>query len=146
MRNQRLATDYITRAEKRIEALKTLMGLEAWADVVREAQECVELALKALLRTAGVESPRVHDVSEVLEEQREKLPKGIHKHLDRFIEISRRMRRDRELAFYGTEDLTPSEFYKEADGKTALEDTIYVVKTIRPFIKTGKTSVGKKRV
>jgi HEPN domain-containing protein len=134
MRNQKLAEDYISRAEKRIEALKTLMKVEAWADVVRESQECVELALKSLLRVSGIEVPRVHDVSEILVDQKARLPKRISKHLERFIEISRRMRRDRELAFYGTEDLTPSEFYKETDAKKALEDTVFIVKTVKPHI------------
>ena len=36
------------------------------------------------------------------------------------MKISRSLRRDRELAFYGSEDLTPSEFYKEEDAATAL--------------------------
>jgi HEPN domain-containing protein len=129
-----LAEDYILRSEKRIEALKALMKVEAWADVVREAQECVELALKSLLRSANIDVPRVHDVSEVLEAQRAMLPSGVLRHLERFIEISRRMRRDRELAYYGSEDLTPSEFYKEADAKKAFDDTVDIVQTIKPFV------------
>lgn len=139
MRNQKLAEDYITRAEKRIEALKALVRVEAWADVVREAQECVELALKALLRISNIEVPRVHDVSDVLEAQKASLPKGIGKHLEELMDISRRMRRDRELAFYGTEDLTPSEFYKAKDGKRALEETVFVVKTVKPYIVGAKS-------
>lgn len=134
LRNQKLAEDYIIRAEKRIEALKALIKVTSWADVVRESQECVELALKSLLRSANIEVPRVHDVSDVLEEQKALLPKGVLKNLSRLIEISRRMRRDRELAYYGTEDLTPSEFYKEADGKLAFDDTVFVVKTVKPFV------------
>jgi hypothetical protein len=40
--------------------------------------------------------------------------------LDELTEISRSLRRDRELAFYGSEDLTPSDFYKEKDAMKAL--------------------------
>ncbi len=40
--------------------------------------------------------------------------------LDELVRISRALRRDRELAFYGSEDLTPSEFYTEADAAAAL--------------------------
>ena len=36
------------------------------SDVVREAQEIVELALKGLLRQVGIEPPRWHDVGELL--------------------------------------------------------------------------------
>lgn len=44
----------------------TLFDGGGWADVVRESQEVVELALKGLLRGCGIEAPRIHDVSEVL--------------------------------------------------------------------------------
>ena len=49
MRNQGLASDYIRRAAGRLRALDVLFEDGHWADVVREAQEVVELALKALL-------------------------------------------------------------------------------------------------
>ena len=119
MKNQQLAKDYILRAEKRIVALKALMEVESWADVVRESQECVELALKALLRVSNMDVPRIHDVSEVLEQQKHRLPHEALQNLDRFIEISRQLRRDRELAYYGSEDLTPSEFYKKKQAKSS---------------------------
>ena len=43
-----------------------LFDAASWAGVVRESQEVIELALKALLRARGVDPHRVHDVSEVL--------------------------------------------------------------------------------
>jgi HEPN domain-containing protein len=46
-------------------------------------------------------------------------------------EISRQLRRDRELAYYGSEDLTPSEFYKLKDAKEALASAKYVVESVR---------------
>lgn len=92
---------------------------KSWADVVRESQEIVELALKALLRKSKIEPPRTHDVSDILKENRELIAEKIQPHLDKMCEISRSLRRDRELAFYGSEDQTPSEFYKEADAKSA---------------------------
>jgi hypothetical protein len=44
------------------------------------------------------------------------------------------MRRDRELAFYGTEDLTPSDFYTEEDGQMALDNARFVVDHVWPQI------------
>jgi HEPN domain-containing protein len=111
-------------------AIEVLYQRQSWADVVRESQEAIELALKGLLRAIHVEPPRIHDVSDVLLEQRAQLPKALQAHADRFATISRQLRRDRELAFYGTEDLTPSEFYKEADAKAALEDSRWLVETV----------------
>ena len=55
MRNRELAADYIRRAAARLGALDVLFDARSWADVVRESQEALELALKALLRASGVE-------------------------------------------------------------------------------------------
>lgn len=120
MQNKDLVSDYLFRCGARIKALETLMSLKSWSDVVRESQEVVELALKAYLRANQILPPRVHDVSPSLEENLSQFNKADHKMIARFIEISRTMRRDRELAFYGSEDLTPSQFYKEKDAKVAL--------------------------
>ena len=111
--------DYVERAGKRLQAVERLLELEAWADVVRESQEIVELSLKGLLRHMRIEPPRVHDVSELIEENRALLPADLRRELDAITEVSRRLRRDRELAFYGSEDLTPSEFYKQSDAREA---------------------------
>jgi hypothetical protein len=51
MTNPNLARDYLQRAEKRLKAVRVLLDEEAFADVVRESQEVVELALRALLRS-----------------------------------------------------------------------------------------------
>lgn len=135
MHNRDLAEDYIFRAGNRLAALEVLMQRQSYADVVREAQEIVELCLKALLRRSGVEVPRIHDVSDVLKEEAEKLPKELIPMAEQMAEISKRMRRDRELAFYGTEDLTPSEFYEESDAKTALEGAKQVYSLCRNVFK-----------
>ena len=120
MFNDALASDYLKRAGHRLKALQVLMDEESWADVVREAQELVEITLKALLRAAHIEVPQVHDVSPLLEQNRDRLPDGIRPRIDELVRISRFLRRDRELAFYGSEDLTPSEFYTKDDAATAL--------------------------
>jgi HEPN domain-containing protein len=134
MRNADLAQDYVRRAEARLRALDVLAEAESWADVVRESQEVVELALKALLRSAGIDPPRIHDVGEVLLAERARMPAAIAPELERLAEASRRLRRDRELAFYGAEDFTPSAFYKRADAETARQAARMVVKTVRPHI------------
>ena len=129
MRNRGLATDHVRRATVRLEAIDVLYGAGSWADVVRESQEAVELALKALLRACGIDPPRIHDVSEVLLRAQERLPESAREHAGRLAEISRDLRRDRELAFYGAEDLVPSEFYAEKDARRALDGARFVVET-----------------
>ena len=135
MRNQTLAVDHLRRAEARVRALDVLYDAKSWADVVRESQEVVELALKGLLRAAGVDPPRIHDVADVLLAERIRLPDGVAENLDRLVAASRTLRRDRELAFYGAEDLTPSDFYKQADADEARASARFVVKVVRPHVR-----------
>ncbi|HBQ20958.1 MAG: hypothetical protein A2Z91_08895 [Deltaproteobacteria bacterium GWA2_38_16] len=130
MKNKSLVDDYLFRAKNRLEAVELLYQRKSWADVVRESQEVVELTLKALLKHCNIEIPRLHDVSDILKDNIQLLPPSLQKHVEAFSEISRDMRRDRELSFYGSEDLTPSEFYKESDAKKAKENTTWLVKTI----------------
>jgi HEPN domain-containing protein len=130
MKNSSLAKDYVSRAVLRLLALDVLLKGKAYADVVRESQEVVELALKGLLRHSTVEVPRIHDVSDILLEHTELLPQGLQTHVEKLAEISRTLRRDRELAFYGAEDLTPSEFYKKKDAEKAIESARWVAEIV----------------
>ena len=134
MRNTELSADYVRRAAVRLKALDVLFEAESWADVVRESQEVVELALKGLLRACGVEPPRVHDVSDLLRAERDRLPPTVAGELDRLAGASRRLRRDRELAFYGAEDLTPSGFYTREDADAARRDAAFVVGVVMPAV------------
>jgi HEPN domain-containing protein len=134
VRNQDLARDYVTRAAGRLRALDVLYEDGHWADVVRESQEVVELALKALLRSHGVDPPRLHDVSDVLVAERDRLPAAVTAELETLIGISRALRRDRELAFYGAEDLTPSGFYSRDDARKAREGARFTVTVVRPHV------------
>ena len=135
MQNQGLSADYIRRATVRLRAIDVLFDGESWADVVRESQEVVELALKALLRASGIAPPRIHDVSGVLLAERERLPGALGKDdVERLASISKDLRRDRELAFYGAEDLTPSEFYGREDAERALAGARTTVELVRLYV------------
>jgi HEPN domain-containing protein len=134
MQNQDLAADYVRRASARVKALDVLFEEESWADVVREAQEIVELALKGLLRASGVEPPRIHDVADVLREELARLPADVRPHVAQLAEAFRGLRRDRELAFYGAEDLTPSDFYRQIDAISARDAARFVVECVRPHV------------
>ena len=137
MRNRGLAADHLWRAEVRLRALDVLFEAGSWADVIREAQETVELALKGLLRACGVLPPRIHDVSAILIEERRRLPAGLDGHLDELAASSRELRRDRELAFYGSEDLVPLEFYSRDDAEGALEMARRTVALVSPYVDAG---------
>ncbi|MFN7811480.1 MAG: HEPN domain-containing protein [Planctomycetia bacterium] len=137
MRSPDLAADYVRRAKARLAAVDALFAAESWADVVRESQEVVELALKGLLRAVGIEPPRIHDVSDVLAAEKQRFPKGIQRELDTLAAGSRMLRRDRELAFYGAEDLTPSGFYTKEDAVSARDVARRTVATVLPHVPVG---------
>ena len=95
MQNVDLASDYVDRAEIRLRALDVLFEAGSWADVVREFQEVVELALKGLLRGCGIDPPRVHEVSGVLVAEQARLPEDLRERLETLTGISRELRRRR---------------------------------------------------
>jgi hypothetical protein len=130
MHNRTLAADYLTRATHRLAALDVLFDRESWADVVRESQEAVELALKSLLRFSSIEVPRVHDVGQILRSESGRLPQAVQPCIEELVNISRSLRRDRELAFYGSEDLTPSDFYQRPDAEQARAGARLVVEVV----------------
>lgn len=130
MINRALVRDYLERCTHRLAAVELLYERQSWPDVVRESQEIVELALKALLRHCNVEAPRVHDVGRVVQEYRDVLPPALQPGADRMAAISKDLRRDLELAFYGSEDLTPGEFYTEEDARQARDNTRWLVEVI----------------
>lgn len=120
MTSDELARSYFSRASKRMLALRVQMDAEAFPDVVREAQEIVELALKGMLRCVGVDPPKWHDVGSVLIEHRTKFPLSLQAELDPLAEISLRLRRDREAAFYGDIDLIPERVFDRDSAERAL--------------------------
>jgi HEPN domain-containing protein len=130
MHNRALAADYLTRATHRLAAIDVLFERESWADVVRESQEVVELTLKSLLRSCSIEVPRIHDVGQILRSESDRLPQTLRPHIEDVAEISRSLRRDRELAFYGSEDLTPSDFYLRPDAELARAGARRVVELV----------------
>ena len=58
MKNLSLAKSYLDKARKRLKILPILLSEDDYSDVVREAQEIVELALKGMLRQIGIEPPK----------------------------------------------------------------------------------------
>ena len=136
MTNPKLEADYVTRAGHRLAALRVLLERGAHADVMREAQEIIELSLKALLRASGVTVPQIHDVGQIVVREVDRLPVSVRPDAPRMAEISKALRKDREIAFYGSEDLIPSEFYTRADAERAFEDARWVHERVSTVVRT----------
>lgn len=134
MTNDSLARAYLTKAEKRLLILDVLHGVEAYSDVVREAQEIVELATKGMLHAVGIDPPKWHDVGGLLVEYRDKFPPAVAAELDDVALVSRRLRKERELAFYGDVDFIPTEAYTADDSMRAIREAGMVVALARRSI------------
>jgi hypothetical protein len=110
---------------------KELFGKDAHTlknlDVVREAQEVVELALKAMLRQIGVEPPKWHDVGQLILEYRKRFPDKVAAQAERLAEVSAWLRKEREFAFYGDLDFIPTEQYSKDDAQRAIADATFAV-------------------
>lgn len=128
MTNVTLAQSYVLKASKRLKILTVLLEEEAYSDVVREAQEIVELATKAMLRRIGVEPPKQHDVGYLLVEYREMLPPEVAAEVHNLARISKWLRKEREFSFYGDLDFIPTEEYTVQDARRAIADAEHTVK------------------
>ncbi len=115
-----LAIDYLRRARLRVEAVSALIRVSDFADAVRESQETAELAVKAVLKLKGISYPRAHDVARLL---RDPAVFGLlldDAEVSEIERASKQLRRDRELSFYGDEDVVPLDYYDADDADEAL--------------------------
>jgi len=129
MRSDEIARSYHSQARLILTAAERYQRDRVWHLSVRRSQESVEFSLKGLLRGAGLEIPHVHDVSAFLIEHVERLPTGLVSHLERLVSVSRRLRREREVSFYGDEesDAPPDRLYSAGDAEQAVADARMVV-------------------
>jgi HEPN domain-containing protein len=129
--NIRLGESYVERAVARLPFLRQMQAAGLHADVVQESQEVVELAFKGVLRIIGVDPPKEHDVSKQLAAQRDRLPRTVAANLREIRRFSKRLRRERELAFYGDEDFVPSDEYDADDSDEAIVAAEAIVGWVR---------------
>jgi HEPN domain-containing protein len=137
--NVRLGESYIERARGRLPFLHQMQAAGLHADVVRESQEVVELALKGLLRIVGLDPPKEHDVSKFMTGERKRLPKAVVQHLGEIRRMSKRLRRERELAFYGDDDFVPSDEYDAEDSTEAIRSAEAIV----GWVEAGRQELGE---
>jgi HEPN domain-containing protein len=129
MTNRDMARSHVTRAQRVLREAERLHVDQAWNLVVRRCQEAVELALKGALRAAGAEVPKVHDVSGALRRNLSRLPAHLAGEIDLLVTASRRLREERELAFYGDEETgtDAEDLFSKADADEALRTAQHVV-------------------
>ena len=137
MTNLDLATSYLRAVRRRIKALKSLLADDGFSDVVREAQECYELLTKGILRLLGIDPPKIHDVAPLLKGLGGQLPEPIMGDIDRICRVSKDLRKDRELSFYGDLDFIPDQSYTPEQAAQAIAEVEYLFHLVVATFKIG---------
>ncbi len=135
MKNLSLARSYLVKTQKRLKILEMLLEENDYSDVIREAQEIVELALKGMLRQIGIEPPKWHDVGPLILEYRARFPDEVSSQAEKLAEISAWLRKEREFAFYGDIDFIPTERYTKNDAQRAIDDAKFTIQMAELTIK-----------
>ena len=140
MTNADMARSYILQAGEILQEAKTLNRRRVWNLVVRRSQGVVELSLKAALRVIGIETMKMHDVGSLLRVHREKFPASFRREVGRLSAISRRLRMEREVSFYGEEETgtAPQDLYGREDAARYIEEAAYVLGHCRALLE-GRT-------
>jgi HEPN domain-containing protein len=120
-----LAEGYLRSAERYLREARNAYAEGDFPTTIRRSQESVELSVKAALRLLGIEYPRKHDVSDVLDQivGLEALPGYFREAVPFVQEVVRRLAMVRGIAMYGDEEtLTqPSRIFKGEDALRSVE-------------------------
>ncbi len=137
MTNEELAQGLFRQAKSRYRTMNEAFQSEDFAYTVRTAQECVELCLKALLISVGIDPPKWHDVGSILQDHASRFPSIDKKIIDEMAFISRSLRGDRERSMYGDDvlHLPPDRLYSKFDAETAKNWAEKIYNTCSQFFK-----------
>jgi HEPN domain-containing protein len=129
----------ISRASIVLQEAEYLKEKEAWNLVVRRSQEAVELALKCALLWAKIEVPRIHDVGPILKQYANRYPEHFMNQIPHLASISRLLRAEREISFYGDEQsgMPPESLYTKEDAQEAIFKAHKVLMECQSLIKRG---------
>jgi len=135
----------LQRASIILDEARSLRERGVWNLVVRRCQEAVELALKSALVFVGVQPPRTHDVGPSLREHSERFPCEFRQHIPQLASISRTLRLERELSFYGDEEsgIPPEALYSPDDADEALKKAEFVLEKCQALILGGEKGASR---
>jgi HEPN domain-containing protein len=112
----------LARGEARLDALRLFLSHSRHDDVVAEAQEAVEILLRAALRLVAIEPSGHRDPATVMLAHLDRFPPAWRASAEAIRITSGRLARVSDLAFYGDEDrlVPPSELFGPADAADAI--------------------------
>lgn len=127
MTNPNLGFDLLKRGRKRLSTVEFQISVQhLYADAVRECQESLELGLKGFFRIIGQTPPHKHDLSLEIRGESIKFPEPFQTHRMVVAQLSWELKKDRELSFYGDEEVTPSEHYTKKIAQAYLDQCLQV--------------------
>ena len=137
MINKEMAKDYLERSLRCLEEAEISFSKKDYAGTVRRSQESLELAIKSLLRSLGVEYPREHDISEALIAERNRLPEELAREVDSLSPLVRELASLRGPAMYGyeREGIPASRAFKEEYARNVLATVRKHVKSIEAVLR-----------
>lgn len=136
MNLRELARGYLLQAEARLDDATDAIGDRNFAYALRLSQECVELCVKAALRSVAIEYPKQHEVSELLAQFGERFPPWFAQEIPFIRSASVSLFKKRELSFYGGEDtaLPPDKVIGADDGKSAVDSARRVLTNCKKLL------------
>ena len=134
MKLVKLAGSYMRQAEARVEDAEDAYNKENYPYAVRLSQEAVELSLKASLRLVGIEYPKIHDVSDILEISENRFPEWFRAEIPFLAETSRKLAKKRDVSFYGGEE----DLVSREDAEDSVERARKTVETCKKLLEQYK--------
>ena len=127
MNTREMAEEYLKKADRYFNEAINAHSEEDFSTAIRRCQESVELAIKAVLRLCGIEYPRKHDVSDLLDKlsDLQDIPDYFKESIPTLKQTMQRLSQLRGPAMYGDEaNLTPpSRLFSEQDAEKNINDT-----------------------
>lgn len=121
-------------AQETYEEMNRLYKKKEWNGTIRRAQEVVELSLKAVLKTLGIDYPKDHDVGKIfIEALKRKHIEANEKILAHIENISSKLANNRAPAFYF------EKIYTKEQAKKARDDATTVLNFVTELFKVLKS-------
>lgn len=133
-----MASAYLRQASARLRSAKLALKDRNYPYTVRQAQECVELSLKGILRLYGIEYPREHDVKEILLRVSRRFPDWFRAQVKSFAEISSKMATERGPSMYGDEEkgIPPSQLFRYERAVEAVKEAQLILRNCSKALET----------
>lgn len=128
MKNDLMAKNYLEDARIELDQADFSFEKGNYHVAFRRAQSAVEFSLKAILRAYGIEYPKEHEVSDILNQLQDKFPNWFKIHLEEIKIISKRLSAKRGLSIYGDErrGIPAKDLFRKEEAAEVIEKTRFI--------------------